>query len=236
VLDAFHAVRLAQQAIDDVRRRVQQDTRGHRGRTGDPLYGIRRVLQRGAEHLSPTAYGRLLAGLDVGDPRGEVAAAYIAGQELRHLYAAPDTDRARRRLHTFYQACAAPGVPELERLGRTISAWEEQLFACFRTGGASNGPTEAVNLLVKRIKRAGFGFRNFANYSACCCTAASAGTLIDRHGFEAGHHVLWRRAVKWQRLTWLRRGMSCSPRTKALQSSDVSSARPLCVTPITTAG
>jgi transposase len=164
VLDAFHAVRLAQQAIDDVRRRVQQDTRGHRGRTGDPLYGIRRVLQRGAEHLSPNAYGRLLAGLDVGDPRGEVAAAYIACQELRHLYAAPDIDRARRRLHTFYQACAAPGVPELERLGRTISAWEDQLLAYFRTGGVSNGPTEAVNLLVKRIKRAGFGFRNFANY------------------------------------------------------------------------
>jgi transposase len=53
VLDAFHAVRLAQQAIDDVRRRVQHDTRGHRGRTGDPLYGIRRVRQRGAEHLKP---------------------------------------------------------------------------------------------------------------------------------------------------------------------------------------
>jgi transposase len=164
VLDAFHAVRLAQQAIDDVRRRVQQDTLGHRGRTGDPLYGIRRVLQRGAEHLSAPAYGRLLAGLDAGDPRGEVAAAYIACQELRHLYAAPDTDRARRRLHTFYQACAAPGVPELERLGRTIAAWQDQLLAYFTTGGVSNGPTEAVNLLVKRIKRAGFGFRNFANY------------------------------------------------------------------------
>jgi transposase len=152
VLDAFHAVRLAQQAIDDVRRRVPQDTRGHRGRTGDPLHGIRRVRQRGAEHLSPNAYGRLLAGLDVGDPRGEVAAADIAGQELRHLYAAPDTDRARRRLHTFYPACAAPGGPELERLGRTISAWEEQLLAYFRTCGVSNGPAEAVNLLVKRIR------------------------------------------------------------------------------------
>ena len=55
-------------------------------------------------------------------------------------------------------------MPELERLGRTISAWEEQLLASLSTGGVSNGPTEAVNLLVKRIKRAGFGLRNFANY------------------------------------------------------------------------
>ena len=126
VLDSFHAVRLAQRAVDDVRRRVQQDTCGHRGRAGDPLYGIRRVLLRGAEHLSVTAYGRLLAGLDAGDPNGEVAAAYIACQELRHLYGARDLDAARRRLHRFYEACALPGVPELERLGRTISAWQDQ--------------------------------------------------------------------------------------------------------------
>jgi transposase len=164
VLDAFHAIRLAQDAVDAVRRRVQQQTLGHRGRTGDPLYGIRRVLLRGAENLTERAYARLLAGLDAGDPDGEVAAAYIACQELRHLYAAPDLDRARRRLYVFYQACARPGLPELERLGRTIAAWESQLLAYFSTGRVSNGPTEAVNLLVKRIKRVGFGFRNFANY------------------------------------------------------------------------
>jgi transposase len=28
----------------------------------------------------------------------------------------------------------------------------------------SNGPTEALNNLIKRIKRVGFGFRNFENY------------------------------------------------------------------------
>ena len=78
VLDAFHAVRLAQAAIDDVRRRVQQDTTGHRGRKKDPLYRIRRVLLRGAEHLTEPSYARLLAGLDAGDPGREVAAAWIA--------------------------------------------------------------------------------------------------------------------------------------------------------------
>lgn len=164
VLDAFHAVRLAEDAIDAVRRRVQQETTGHRGRKGDPLYGIRRLLRRGAESLTAKSYARLLAGLEAGDPRGEVAAAYIACQELRHLYAARDLERARRRLVTFYEACALPGVAELERLGRTVSAWESQLLAYFTTARISNGPTEAVNLLVKRIKRVGFGFRNFGNY------------------------------------------------------------------------
>ncbi|MGH9003274.1 MAG: transposase [Acidimicrobiia bacterium] len=30
--------------------------------------------------------------------------------------------------------------------------------------GASNGPTEALNLLVKKVKRCGHGFKNFEHY------------------------------------------------------------------------
>ena len=164
VLDAFHAVKLAQNAVDAVRRRVQQEQTGHRGRKNDPLYRIRRVLLRGAENLSEKAYRRLLAGLDAGDPGGQVGKAWIAAQELRHVYGARDLDQARRRLQRFYWACVDSDIPELLRLGRTISAWENQLLAYFTTGPTSNGPTEAVNLLIKRIKRVRFGFRNFGNY------------------------------------------------------------------------
>ncbi|EJN52117.1 hypothetical protein HMPREF1138_1780 [Actinomyces sp. ICM58] len=38
MLDAFHIVTLAGHAPGEVRCRVQQDTTGHRGRTGDPLH------------------------------------------------------------------------------------------------------------------------------------------------------------------------------------------------------
>lgn len=34
----------------------------------------------------------------------------------------------------------------------------------FDTAGLSNVPTEAINLLIKKIKRVGHGFRNFDNY------------------------------------------------------------------------
>jgi transposase len=50
------------------------------------------------------------------------------------------------------------------RLAHTLDAWCEELLAYFTTDGVSNGPTEAINLLIKRIKRVGFGFRNFDNY------------------------------------------------------------------------
>lgn len=55
VLDAFHVTRLGFATVDDVRRRVQRETTGHRGHKGDPLYGIRRLLRRGVERLSPVA-------------------------------------------------------------------------------------------------------------------------------------------------------------------------------------
>jgi hypothetical protein len=77
VLDAFHVTRLGFAAVDDARRRVQQDSTGHRGRKHDTLYGIRRVLRRGHEHLTDVAWDRLLTGLDVGDVDGQVAAAWI---------------------------------------------------------------------------------------------------------------------------------------------------------------
>lgn len=143
VLDHFHAVRLANKAIDDVRRRVQNDTLGHRGRRGDALYGIRRLLLVGAERLSERGRSRMMAGLAAGDPDGEVAAAYLGKELLRELYAAEDLAEAQRRLAAFYRWCAEAEVPELRRLAKTIRAWETEVLA-FHTTALSNGPTEAV--------------------------------------------------------------------------------------------
>ena len=64
VLDAFHVVKLGTQAMDEVRRRVQQDTTGHRGRNGDPLYGIQRLLRAGAENLTDKQLERLAAAIE----------------------------------------------------------------------------------------------------------------------------------------------------------------------------
>ena len=51
-MDPFHVVRLAGDALDRCRRRVQQATCGHRGRKSDPLYRARRTLHTGADLLT----------------------------------------------------------------------------------------------------------------------------------------------------------------------------------------
>jgi transposase len=164
VLDAFHVTRLGFAAVDDVRRRVQQDSTGHRGRKHDPLYRIRRLLRRRADRLSERAWQRLLIGLELGDVDQQIALTWIAAQDLCRLYSCRSRYAAEQHLHRWLVHCADSNIPELHRLARTLDTWRSELLAYFETGGLSNGPTEAINALIKKIKRIGHGFRNFTNY------------------------------------------------------------------------
>jgi transposase len=164
VVDHFHAIRLANLVVDQTRRRTQQATLGHRGRKQDPLYRIRKLLLTAQAQLTQRGWVRLRAGLAAGDPTGEVAAAWQGKELLRAVYGAVGMPAARTALERFYRWADGVGVVELSRLARTVRAWEAEILAWHATGGCSNGPTEAVNLLVKKVKRVGHGFRNFANY------------------------------------------------------------------------
>ncbi len=152
----------------DVRRRRQQETLGRRGHRDDPLYRGRRLLRRRFTTLSERQWTRLELTLTVGDPTHQLTQAWMVSQEPQLLYArSRDLADARRRLHRVLDRCARADVPELTRLARTLDTWREELLAYWTpTGrrGVSNGPTEAVNALIKRVKRNGHGFRNLANY------------------------------------------------------------------------
>jgi Transposase len=164
VVDHFHAIKLANAVVDQVRRRTQQATLGHHGRKPDPLYRIRKLLLTAAEQLTSLGWVRLRVGPAVGDPTGEVAVAWQGKELLRPVYAASELAHARAALDRFYRWSDGVGVAELSRLARTVRAWEAEILAWHVTGGGSNGPTEAVNLLIKNVKRVGHGFCNFANY------------------------------------------------------------------------
>ena len=86
VLDAFHVVKLAGHALDEVRRRVQQEIHGHRGRKNDPLYRIRNILHAGAEHLTERQQARLAAAIAADERHDEVWVAYQCAQQVRAAY------------------------------------------------------------------------------------------------------------------------------------------------------
>ena len=55
-------------------------------------------------------------------------------------------------------------LAERSRLAHTVPAWQAEILSWHATEGCSNGPTEAVNLLIKKVKRVGPGFRSFTSY------------------------------------------------------------------------
>src|SRR5690606_25906827 len=83
VMDPFHVARLAGEALDECRRRVQQDTCGHRGRNGDPLYAARQTLH--TDLLTDKQTDRL-AELFAADQHVEVEATWSIYQRLIAAY------------------------------------------------------------------------------------------------------------------------------------------------------
>jgi transposase len=163
VADPFHVVRVGNRCVDKVRRRVQNETLHHRGRKGDSLYRIRKLLLTGSERLNQPGSDRMLLGLRIGDPDDEVLGAWLAKESVRDVYLTDDPDEAALLVDKAIAGCADDDVPEIQSLGRTLAAWRDEILEHHRTG-ASNGPTEGLNLCVKRVKRCGHGFRRFEHY------------------------------------------------------------------------
>ncbi|MFC5424815.1 ISL3 family transposase, partial [Brevibacterium otitidis] len=164
VLDAFHIVKLATSAVDDVRRRVQQQTLRHRGRKGDPLYGIRNLLRAGRERLTERQQKRLQAAFVAHEDHVAVEVAYQCAQDIRDMFH-QDTHAQGRRLATrVIETLPTRPIPEITRLGRTLRKWKTTILAYFDTDGASNGGTEAVNGLIELGRRTARRFHNFEHY------------------------------------------------------------------------
>jgi len=168
VMDPFHVVRLAGDALDDCRRRTQQRLHERRGRKDDPLYKARRTLHTGAGLLTERQRARLEE-LFTNEQHAEVEATWGIYQRMVTAYREPD-----RRLGKFVMQSVidslTSGVPaplvELRRLGRTLKQRAADVLAFFDRPGTSNGPTEAVNGRLEHLRGSALGFRNLTNYIA----------------------------------------------------------------------
>ena len=182
VMDPFHAVRLAGDALDECRRRVQLDTCGHRGRKTDPLYRARRILHTGAELLTDKQKTRLQALFAV-DAHVEVEATWNTYQQMVSAYREPDRAKGRTMMHTLITSLSH-GVPatlrEIIKLGRTLNRRAADILAYFDHPGTSNGPTEAINGRLEHLRGSALGFRNLTNYIAR--------SLLESGGFKPRLH------------------------------------------------
>ncbi|GAB3589009.1 hypothetical protein GCM10027579_29410 [Calidifontibacter terrae] len=182
VMDPFHVVRLAGDALDRCRRRVQQDLHGHRGRTTDPLYRARRTRHTGADLLTDRQHERLTALFAV-EEHVQVECTWGIYQRMIAAYRHPNRATGKT-LMTELITSISTGVPkplvELITLGRTLAKRAADVLAFFDRPGTSNGPTEAINGRLEHLRGSALGFRNPTHYIAR--------SLLEAGGFRAQLH------------------------------------------------
>lgn len=182
VLDPFHVVRLAQDALDQCRRRVQQDLHGHRGRVGDPLYRARRTLHTGTDLLT-TKQRKRITELFANGAHIEVETTWGIYQAMIAAYREPDRAKGRALMTSLIQSLR-DGVPksltEARRLGRTLAKRADDVLAYFDRPHTSNGPTEALNGRLEHLRGLALGFRNLTHYIAR--------SLLETGGFRPQLH------------------------------------------------
>ncbi|GHD34445.1 ISL3 family transposase [Streptomyces galbus] len=182
VMDPFHVTRLAGEALDVCRRRVQQTIHGHRGMKGDPLYSARRTLCTGADLLTEKQTDRLRA-LFADDDHVEVEAMWGIYQRMIAAYRHEDRGQGRELMAKLI-ADIGTDVPkvlvEITKLGRTLKKRAEDVLAYFDRPGTSNGPTEAINGRLEHLRGSALGFRNLTNYIAR--------SLLETGGFRPQLH------------------------------------------------
>lgn len=176
VLDAFHVAKLAGQAMDEVCRRVQQDTLGRRGHKNDPLYRFRNILRAGADHLRDRQWDRLSECLNRGDPNDEVFLAWQCCQQVRAAYAHRDLSAGKSIAEHILRSFASCLIPETARLGRTLRQWKQTLLSHFTTDCSSNGRTAAINGAIEPHRRIARGYRNRATTDSRRAWPAAAPT------------------------------------------------------------
>ena len=181
-MDPFHVIRLAGDALENCRRRVQHDVFGRRGMKGDPLYQARRTLLTGAGLLTDKQQARLDA-LFAGDRHVEVEATWGIYQDMITAYR--DKDRGLGRFflaHTIDKISAS--VPEqlveIRKLARTLTQRASDVLGYFDRPGTSNGPTEAINGRLEHLRGTALGFRNLSHYIAR--------SLLEAGGFRPALH------------------------------------------------
>jgi len=182
VMDPFHVVRLAGDALDHCRRRIQQDTHGHRGRKDDPLYRARRTLHTGTDLLTDKQRARL-RDLFAADNHVEVEATWGIYQRMITAYREPDRKHGRELMGKLIESVShdvPAALTELRRLGRTLTHRAADVLAYFDRPGTSNGPTEAINGRLEHLRGSALGFRNLTNYIAR--------SLLESGGFRPRLH------------------------------------------------
>ena len=148
VMDPFHVIHLAGDALDECRRRIQQELHHRRGRATDPLYKARRVLHTRSCLLTERQQYQILD-LFSGDEHVALEVTWSAYQNIIDAYRAPNRAAGKALMRADINTLTSTRVPssltEIITLGRTLKRRAKDILAYFDHPHTTGGPTEAIN-------------------------------------------------------------------------------------------
>jgi transposase len=155
-LDPFHVIKLATDALDEIRREVWNKARkaGETALAKD-LKGARFALWKNPENLTPRQQ-RKLAHIQQINQR--LYRAYLLKEQLRQIYRV-DPDEAIGVLDAWLKWARRCRLQPFVKLARTIRDQRAGIEAAFRNG-LSNARVEQINTQIRLITRRGFGYHS----------------------------------------------------------------------------
>jgi transposase len=170
VFDPFHVVKLASEAVHDLRRTEARERKGTDEAT--VLKGSRWALLKAPDSLTPTEKLRLW---DVAAINRRVYRGYLLKEELRAMYACRTGAAASTHLDSWLAWASRSKLRPFVKLARTLRRYRDGIISAIDLG-LSNGRLEGLNNKIAVLKHRAYGFHSAAALIAMiflCCTKLS---------------------------------------------------------------
>jgi transposase len=167
--DPFHVVRLAQRAVDQVRRDEWNAHERSHTPEGKWIKGTRWSLLKAPEKQSIEQLALLHQVQEANKP---LYRAFLLKEELRLLYQLEDPSLAPQHLDAWLTWASRSRLEPFVKLARTIRRHRAGILAAIRLG-LNNGRLEGLNSRIRLISHRSFGFHSATPLIALvylCCT------------------------------------------------------------------
>ena len=155
VFDHFHVIKLMNEKVDKVRRRVVSKMGEVQKKQ---LKGLRFVFLKNYEHLEED--GKSILRNMLGDYQ-DLGDAYMFKESLRQIYMQAKTSyHARRAFARWCKAADKSEIPELKTMAKTIRNKIDGIVTYWTFSGISNASMEGFNNKIRWLIRQAYGFRD----------------------------------------------------------------------------
>ena len=153
VIDRFHVVKLMNDKLSTLRRRLQNAC-GEKDK--HLLKNTRWLLVGNRENLDESAQERLAKALEMNEP---LTMMYMMKERLRLLWTQKTKGVAIQWLECWIEEAIASGLKELKTMAKTLEKHKEGILAYYDER-ISSGKVEGVNNRIKTMIKSAYGYRD----------------------------------------------------------------------------